>query len=53
MRNLIFLGLLLLVGCVTKPFNGKNLTGWNGNPAFWSAKDGTITGQTTKENPTK
>ena len=35
------------------PFNGKDLTGWEGNPAFWSVKDGAITGQTTKENPTK
>jgi hypothetical protein len=34
-------------------FNGKDLTGWNGNPKFWSAKDGVIQGQTTKENPTK
>jgi hypothetical protein len=34
-------------------FNGKDLTGWNGNPAFWSVQDGTITGKTTKENPTR
>lgn len=34
-------------------FNGKDLTGWDGNPAFWSVKDGCITGQTTAENPTK
>ena len=34
-------------------FNGKDLTGWQGNPAFWSVKDGAIAGQTTKENPTK
>lgn len=33
-------------------FNGKDLSGWDGNPKFWSVKDGTITGQTTKENPT-
>jgi hypothetical protein len=36
-----------------KLFNGKDLTGWNGNPKFWSVKDGTILGQTTAENPTK
>src|SRR5262245_6252842 len=36
-----------------KLFNGKDLTGWNGNPKLWSVKDGTIQGQTTKENPTK
>ncbi|MCI0535475.1 MAG: DUF1080 domain-containing protein [Verrucomicrobiales bacterium] len=34
-------------------FNGMDLTGWDGNPKFWSAKDGTITGQTTADNPTK
>ena len=34
-------------------FNGKDLTGWKGVEGFWSAKDGTITGQTTKENPVK
>ena len=36
-----------------KIFDGKTLKGWNGNPKFWSVKDGAITGQTTKENPTK
>ena len=34
-------------------FNGKDLSGWDGNPKFWSVKDGVITGQTTKENPTE
>lgn len=34
-------------------FDGKTLEGWKGNDSFWSVKDGTITGQTTKENPTK
>src|SRR5687768_1888221 len=34
-------------------FNGKDLAGWNGNPKFWSIKDGVVHGQTTKENPTK
>jgi hypothetical protein len=33
-------------------FNGQNLEGWDGNPKFWSVADGTITGQTTAENPT-
>ena len=33
-------------------FNGKDLTGWDGNPKFWSVVDGVIQGQTTKENPT-
>lgn len=34
-------------------FDGKSLKDWDGNPAFWSVRDGAITGQTTKENPTK
>jgi len=34
-------------------FEGDSLEGWDGNPKFWSAKDSVITGQTTKENPTK
>jgi hypothetical protein len=37
----------------TSIFNGKNLEGWDGNPKFWSVRDGAITGQTTKETPTK
>jgi hypothetical protein len=34
-------------------FNGKSLEGWSGNEKFWSVKDGSITGQTTAENPTQ
>src|SRR5437867_300646 len=34
-------------------FNGKDLSGWDGNPKLWSVKDGAITGQTTAENPAK
>ncbi|MGF1583672.1 MAG: family 16 glycoside hydrolase [Gemmataceae bacterium] len=34
-------------------FDGKTLKGWDGDPKFWSVKDNAITGQTTKENPTK
>ena len=33
-------------------FDGKSLEGWDGNAKFWSAKEGTITGQTTADNPT-
>jgi len=32
-------------------FNGKNLTGWDGDPRLWSVKDGVIRGETTKEAP--
>lgn len=35
----------------TTLFNGKDLTGWRGNPDFWSVKDGAITGRTTPEKP--
>jgi hypothetical protein len=34
-------------------FNGKDLTGWDGDPRLWSVKDGAIRGETTKENPAK
>lgn len=34
-------------------FNGKDLTGWEGDPALWSVKDGAITGQTTAETKLK
>jgi hypothetical protein len=37
----------------TKLFDGESLTGWDGDPKFWSVKDGAITGVTTKETPTK
>ena len=55
MQKYIWVGLLASVSLVFAEdlFNGKDLTGWNGNPAFWSVKDGAITGYTTKENPTK
>ncbi|MEO7101327.1 MAG: DUF1080 domain-containing protein [Luteolibacter sp.] len=34
-------------------FNGKDLTGWKGQPEFWSVKDGAITGHTSAEVPVK
>jgi uncharacterized protein (TIGR03067 family) len=34
-------------------FNGKDLTGWDGNPELWSVKDGAIVGQTSAEKPLK
>ena len=34
-------------------FNGKDLTGWDGNPKLWSVKDGVIRGETTVENPAR
>lgn len=34
-------------------FNGKDLSGWDGNPKLWSVKAGAIVGQTTAANPLK
>ena len=37
----------------TEIFNGKDLSGWKGNPKLWSVQDGAITGTTTADNPLK
>ncbi len=34
-------------------FDGKTLDGWDGNPKLWRVEKGTITGETTAENPAK
>ena len=34
-------------------FNGKDLSGWEGNPKLWSVKDGAITGITGSDPDTK
>ncbi len=34
-----------------KLFNGKDLAGWEGNPAFWKVEDGTLTGESGGANP--
>ncbi|MEY5009574.1 MAG: hypothetical protein RLZZ253_713 [Verrucomicrobiota bacterium] len=34
-------------------FNGKDLSGWEGNMDLWSVKEGAIVGTTTAENPLK
>ncbi|WP_254508299.1 3-keto-disaccharide hydrolase [Anatilimnocola floriformis] len=34
-------------------FNGKDLTGWDGDPRLWSVKDGVLHGETTAENVAK
>lgn len=31
-------------------FNGSDLTGWSGDPRFWSVKEGAIIGQTSETN---
>lgn len=34
-------------------FDGASLKGWDGDPAFWKAENGTLVGQTTPQNPLK
>ena len=34
-------------------FNGKDLSGWDGNTKLWSVKDGVIVGKTSVEDPLK
>ncbi len=34
-------------------FDGKTLSGWDGDPNLWSVEDGAITGRTTAEAPLK
>ena len=33
-------------------FNGRDLSGWDGDQKYWKVVDGTITGETTAENKT-
>ena len=37
----------------TTLFNGKDLSGWDGDPRLWSVKDGVIHGETTPEKPAR
>lgn len=37
----------------TSLFNGTDLSGWDGNPKFWSVENGEIVGKTTRDNPTR
>jgi formylglycine-generating enzyme required for sulfatase activity len=34
-------------------FNGKDLSGWDGDPRLWSVQDGVLVGETTPENAIK
>ncbi len=52
MKRLLLLSILLTSFAAAqdgfKPiFNGKDLTGWDGNPELWSVEEGCITGKTT------
>jgi hypothetical protein len=60
LRLPIVLLLLLLLSCPSAAladtngefkqlFNGKDLTGWEGDPNIWRVEDGLITGQTTRD----
>lgn len=39
-------------GGMTCMFNGKDLTGWEGDPRLWSVRDGALRGETTPEKVT-
>jgi len=63
----VFASSLLAIGLLLSPrwaaaddeagfqpiFNGKDLDGWDGDPRFWSFKDGAIVGEATKDNMPK
>jgi hypothetical protein len=58
MKNLLLLPLMATASLFAKDdfvslFDGKTLNNWDGDPKFWSVKDGAITGITTKETPTR
>jgi len=40
-------------GDLKQLFNGKDLSGWDGDPTLWSVRDGVIHGETTEQNPAK
>ena len=61
LARLCFAGLLTLAMLRAAPaaeaefrplFNGHDLTGWDGNPRFWSVTDGVILGETSLERMT-
>jgi len=53
MKPTLLLALLVVTASAGEKnlFNGKDLTGWEGNPKFWSVEDGAITGSSSPENP--
>ena len=59
MKNLLPLPLIMVAASLfakddfVSLFDGKSLNNWDGDPKFWSVKDGAITGITTKETPTR
>lgn len=53
MKTILLLSLVapLLHADPVALFNGKDLSGWEGNTDLWSVKDGVIVGRTTSEKP--
>lgn len=39
------------IGRAQSLFNGRDLTGWNGDPRYWRVENGSLVGETTAENP--
>ena len=37
----------------TSIFNGKDLSGWNGKPGWWTVEDGALTAESTPDKPCK
>jgi hypothetical protein len=55
-RRLLLLALTLLSASAAEPqslFDGKTLTGWDGDARFWRVEDGAITGETTADQALK
>jgi len=52
MKTILLLSLLSLAANAEEKnlFNGKDLTGWEGDAKFWSVQDGAITGASSPEN---
>ncbi len=55
MKSILLLALAATAATAAeKPlFNGTDLTGWAGDPALWSVKDGVIVGKTSADAPIK
>lgn len=53
MKTILLCGLLATFAQAdSQPlFNGKDLTGWQGNPDLWTVENGAIVGRTTPEKP--
>lgn len=52
MKPILLLAILapFAAAAETQLFNGKDLTGWEGDAKFWSVQDGAITGASSPEN---